>query len=357
MIKREQEQVIKIIARELNLISIQLFQQINLEEFYNKAWTRENKKVTSPNLLALTNHLNRVSNFVAYHILSDKNNSARYIEFFIHLANHLCHRRDEFAPDLLTASEIISALDLNYVTRLDSCYKRIPESSVQIHNELQKLFNRAENGKSINKSHAIFPDAIPVLSQLQKHILFIYDGNNSFQDMYFTLGKIFFDIGNRQKCLPRVSSFETDLLNHLSVMEFDEAKLEQMSSMIQPKKLAISSLSFSVIETELKTSLEAGLIPLLFISQAVYEGVQSIKPLAEALLKTIKEETKDEVDNVKLNVALSKARELMNLYVNAIEKQTKNSYPNLRTGCMTCLANITSTTKSEKDMSKKLTPS
>ena len=81
----------KIIAKQLTLISFNLFAKIEIKEFLNSAWTKKNKLTEASNIFKCIDRFNLLTFWVIEEILAydDKILRARCIEKFINVALYL----------------------------------------------------------------------------------------------------------------------------------------------------------------------------------------------------------------------------------------------------------------------------
>src|SRR5690349_18861829 len=67
----------KELAQQLTLLEWKMFQSINRDEFYNKAWSGDNREVSSPNILKMVKRSNEISYWVATLIVLQKDIKVR----------------------------------------------------------------------------------------------------------------------------------------------------------------------------------------------------------------------------------------------------------------------------------------
>lgn len=81
----------KIIAKQLTLISYNLYSKIELKEFLNSCWTKKNKLLDAPNIFKLIDRFNRLTFWVVEEVLSyeNKTNRSKCIEKFIKVSECL----------------------------------------------------------------------------------------------------------------------------------------------------------------------------------------------------------------------------------------------------------------------------
>ena len=81
----------KIIAKQLTLISYNLYSNIETKEFLNACWTKKNKLIDAPNIFKLIDRFNLLTYWVVEEVLSynDKNGRAECIEKLIKVSECL----------------------------------------------------------------------------------------------------------------------------------------------------------------------------------------------------------------------------------------------------------------------------
>lgn len=191
--KERQNCVIKF-AQDLNSLSIMFFQDVHLDEFHNKAWERENKNATSPNIVEHLNLYNRVVNLITDSILRMPAEEIPYaIAFCVEVAQMLCEGNDPIGPDLNAAMKILGALDIGPISRMASVLERVPQHQQQLLGELLELTNPAHNYSWQRKLIAQMPHTLPFCGILTKDIINILENTNLLAKIKL-LGKNFSEI-------------------------------------------------------------------------------------------------------------------------------------------------------------------
>jgi len=99
----------------MTLLESQLQSNIVREEFWKNGWSKETAKETSPNILNMIEHYNRVTAWIETLVLVQENIDSRtaVTEYLIEIADH-CRKLQNFQ----TCSAIINALEVWTIHRL-----------------------------------------------------------------------------------------------------------------------------------------------------------------------------------------------------------------------------------------------
>lgn len=114
----------KMVARQLTLREMDLFQSIELKELLHQGWARtKTSQETSPNLSTFISWFNKTTSWVATEVCMSNSTRLRVsvIKFFITVARH-CASWNNYN----TVFEIISGLNLPSVYRLKKTWSHIP---------------------------------------------------------------------------------------------------------------------------------------------------------------------------------------------------------------------------------------
>lgn len=67
------------VARQLALAEKSIFDRISLQEYANKGWTRDDKDLISPNIVAMIERFNMISSWTSSEVLREKSLKERAV--------------------------------------------------------------------------------------------------------------------------------------------------------------------------------------------------------------------------------------------------------------------------------------
>lgn len=175
------------VARQLTLLTYDIYSKIRPEEFFNQNWSKEKTKHLSPNLNNLVKLFNDVTSWVASSVVLERQvrNRAKLLARFITIAQHL---RDLNNFHMLMA--FISAFSTSAIGRLKFTEARLPKRSRQ---QLADL----EESMSMQSAFSVYrrmladskPPCIPYIGVYLTDLTFMGDGNPDIIDGRINYGK------------------------------------------------------------------------------------------------------------------------------------------------------------------------
>ena len=245
----------QMIAEQLTLLEFSIFRHIDPEEFSDKGWTRGEKR--APNLIALVQRSDRLSNWVASNVLVQTSVHAqvRVLGRFITIAQWL-----ELLGNYNSLMGVLGGLQMHAMSRLRSVWAPKPKyRAVLAH--LEQLMsannNYATYRRALAKRAHDGEPTLPYLGVILRDLTFIEDGNGDFVD---AAGKEI----NAAKlemlgaALRRIHDFQTradyaggkikgkitPLLQHLAALPaMKTEEIEARSEAIKPRRTADGSSS------------------------------------------------------------------------------------------------------------------
>ena len=131
----------KELAEQLSITNEKYFRQIQISEFIDGNWLKEDKLEKSPNLCEIANFFNRLSNQIVAECLSEKRRDrVKSIIFFINLAREL-QKLNNY--DLVMS--VVGGLNNHLVQRLRKTWKSVDSSYMLIFNELNEITSVKSN--------------------------------------------------------------------------------------------------------------------------------------------------------------------------------------------------------------------
>jgi hypothetical protein len=168
-----------IIAHDLRMLTFSFYQKVLIGEFWNNAWTKENKNELSPHIVELTDYFNKLSDYFVAKILSQPTgNIKNAIQLFIEIAQAICPLADEQYPDIHHLMVIgFGVLSNPNITRLTSFLKDLPSKDRRYLEEISKIVSPEKNYKVMRELYREFRTTLPFLGLLCRDMTFATDGN------------------------------------------------------------------------------------------------------------------------------------------------------------------------------------
>jgi hypothetical protein len=168
------------VARQLTLIDFDLFSKIQPYECYGLAWMKKDRDKRAPGIVAMAEHFNYISGWVATTIVTTEDfvKRTRVIDKFLMMAK-FCLR----FGNLNTALAIFSGLEAGPVFRLEKTFSALSLKSKRTLAELKEVLCTEKSYKSMREflSHTN-PPCIPYLGMFLTDLTFIEEGNVDYID-------------------------------------------------------------------------------------------------------------------------------------------------------------------------------
>eukprot|EP00027_Filamoeba_sp_ATCC50430_P001073 CAMPEP_0168556048 /NCGR_PEP_ID=MMETSP0413-20121227/8670_1 /TAXON_ID=136452 /ORGANISM="Filamoeba nolandi, Strain NC-AS-23-1" /LENGTH=681 /DNA_ID=CAMNT_0008586959 /DNA_START=162 /DNA_END=2207 /DNA_ORIENTATION=+ len=174
----------KELSHHLTLTVFDKFKDIKPLELYNQSWSKgENKKINSPNVVALIEHFNRISNWVASVIVftRDIRKRIQLVKYFLQVAEECLVASSDFESVFM----ITLGLEQFCVSRLQKTWGQVLEDSdsARIWSKLQDVISFSQNYKTYRAIYKSNMDLgkhfIPYIGLYLKDLTFIEDGNET----------------------------------------------------------------------------------------------------------------------------------------------------------------------------------
>eukprot|EP01094_Clydonella_sp_ATCC50884_P016857 TRINITY_DN2846_c0_g1_i1.p1 TRINITY_DN2846_c0_g1~~TRINITY_DN2846_c0_g1_i1.p1 ORF type:complete len:1130 (-),score=536.32 TRINITY_DN2846_c0_g1_i1:96-3485(-) len=163
------------LARQLTLIEYDLYKNIKPWECLNQSWAKKDKETRAPNILAMIQRFNQVSNWVATEVVKVEQvkQRAKVLQHVIEIAEH-CKSLNNFNAMM----EIISGLQNSAVFRLKQTWGTLPSKYNKSYSDMHQIMSREQNYKNARAFlHNVDPPCIPYLGVYLTDLTFIEDGN------------------------------------------------------------------------------------------------------------------------------------------------------------------------------------
>jgi len=163
------------VARQLTLASFAIYSRIKAHEFFKSSWAKDQYKHLSPNVLAMIDHYNEVSRWLAACIVSQPRVRARakLLQRIVAVADCL---RGLNNFHLLSA--VISAINNSAVQRLKYTFARLSKRTQALLAELEEVMSMESSFGNYRAALAsASPPCIPFIGVYLTDLTFINDGN------------------------------------------------------------------------------------------------------------------------------------------------------------------------------------
>lgn len=166
------------IARQLTIIEMELFKQIEPKECFGLGWSKPNKLDLAPHIVAISERFNKVNDWIQMTILKEKDLKTRQllIQKFIQIAKY-CFEMKNY----VTLNQITSALNSASVHRLRKTWEPLKPEDIKVYENGSLLFQKPPYNelRQEMKSHADQP-TVPFIGIYLTELTFIEDGNSNF---------------------------------------------------------------------------------------------------------------------------------------------------------------------------------
>jgi len=226
------------LARQLTIWSYMRYYSIKRTELLNCAWEKPRLKHRAPNVIALSSHFNKISQWTAYEILSCKRVSDRIakIEYFIEVARILFEMRNFF-----DTVGILGGFDSNAIFRLKVHLSLISSSSKDSLSKLKTECSTEKNFLNLrNHYDSALKNRIPALPYIGVLLsdLFKYDEATQL----FVNGLI--NVRKVKKVYQMISKIEEFMQSKYMFLSVDQVqeKLDQLKNIDEDESIERSIL-------------------------------------------------------------------------------------------------------------------
>ena len=223
------------IARQLCLISHEMYSNIEIKELIGLGWMKPDKFTRSPNILKMINHANKISNWVCLSILaqSTTKKKIKMYEKFVDLSLECLDLKN-----YNSLMEIISGLQSNSLLKFAKSWPNFTSQTNPYVDKVEKLSimlisrNKAELREKLKYSN---PPCVPFLGMYLQDLLFLEDGNKDEMD-----GLINFRKCSLIACtIKSFQKFQKEFYPFLSVLQLKKfLELNDENSIKKDKELA-----------------------------------------------------------------------------------------------------------------------
>lgn len=224
------------LARQFTVWSSTRYYAIRRCELLDCAWEKPRLRYRAPNVIALTQHYNRLSQWVAWEILTEKplRKRLKKMEQLIELARLLFELRNYY-----DGMAILSGFDSNSMFRLNQHFERLPAPSRETLTSLRDLCVPTANFKELRTKyeealHASKP-ILPYIGVLLSDLFKYYDATQTFVNGLINVRKC----KGVYKMIARIEEFCRDKYYFLPIDQV-QAKIDALDDMDEDTLLAKS---------------------------------------------------------------------------------------------------------------------
>eukprot|EP01119_Soliformovum_irregulare_P002315 TRINITY_DN1259_c0_g1_i1.p1 TRINITY_DN1259_c0_g1~~TRINITY_DN1259_c0_g1_i1.p1 ORF type:complete len:637 (+),score=163.45 TRINITY_DN1259_c0_g1_i1:82-1992(+) len=200
-----------VIAHQLTLLCFQRFKNIKPLELHSQSWSKENKNLTSPNVVAMVNHFNVISNLFQYEIVSQQNFKKR-IEVLKHIIS--IGWAAYGYRDYETTFTVVMSLGSGAVSRLAETWKGLTTTSRQQWDAMEEFCHYKENYKTYRSHLRKNVNMVPYMGLFLKDLTII-DENDTITAIgavnFFKMRKVAHVIGTIQRAQQSIFNFQKDI--------------------------------------------------------------------------------------------------------------------------------------------------
>merc|ERR1712113_728481 len=171
------------LADQITLMDYKIFSNIAERECIGQCWKK--RKEESPNVLAMIQQFNNLTVFVQLQILSEKSlkDRSKAIKRVIKMGE-----RFKELKNYNSLCAILGALNSSPIHRLKLAWQRVPEKTLNQFESFKQIFINTRNFRNFRTLfRQVSPPAIPYFGLFLQDLVFIDDGNDSFNDLVLHL--------------------------------------------------------------------------------------------------------------------------------------------------------------------------
>lgn len=282
----EQREILCLVAHEFSAVMSLKMRTIRINEFYNKAWSRDDNQYKAPNIYAQTHATNTLIEFIQELILNatSPEEVTNRLRFFILLAAQLCSVKNQLGPDMASVIIIVGALNTNTVSRLKANFQSLEPEVQAIWTKLNDLTSNRANYKWLRAIESAYSCPIPHLGIILADITFSYDGNtmengNTFMNVALILGPKLKKILQLQRQLLQTPSYLQTNIRFIARKnrELSEDDMYDKSYQFSSPRVDISELSFDELLKEVNTSIAKNILPRYVLNGVEYSQQNALK--------------------------------------------------------------------------------
>eukprot|EP01119_Soliformovum_irregulare_P008829 TRINITY_DN2193_c0_g2_i7.p1 TRINITY_DN2193_c0_g2~~TRINITY_DN2193_c0_g2_i7.p1 ORF type:complete len:650 (-),score=183.05 TRINITY_DN2193_c0_g2_i7:59-2008(-) len=221
------------IAHQLTLLCFQRFKNIKPVELHSQSWSKQNKQVISPNVVAMVNHFNLISNLFQYEIVSQRTLKKRVaaLQHVINIGWAAYGYRD-----YETTFTVVLSLASFPISRLAETWKGLPTTSRQQWDLMEQFCHYKDNYKRYRSHLRKSVNMVPYMGLFLKDLTNI-DENDTITSVgavnFFKMRKVAQVISTIQRTQQSIFNFQQNLkitsFISFEVPSCDENDLWEMS--------------------------------------------------------------------------------------------------------------------------------
>ncbi|XP_050520662.1 ras-specific guanine nucleotide-releasing factor 2-like isoform X3 [Daktulosphaira vitifoliae] len=239
------------IAEQMTYIDHQIFIRIQSQEFFGRAWMKDDKNIKAPHIILMTKRFNEISQLVASEIMRKNNIAARVvtIEKWAAVADI-----SKCLHNFNGVLQICSAFTNSSVFRLKKTWEKVSKATKQSVQKLQIIVSSDGRFRNLREAlHRCDPPCIPYLGMYLSDLSFLEEGTPSLaEDGLLNFSKLRMiahvvqEIRRFQQT-PYKIDFQSRVANYLLdtsfLMNEDELYTRSLEIEPRPSRLSITTLS------------------------------------------------------------------------------------------------------------------
>jgi len=223
------------IARQITLVEYNLYKKIKPWECLGQAWNTEEKEQRAPNILAMIDRFNRVSNWVSTEVLKQSvlKKRIKMICKFIEIAEACLA-----INNLNGLLEIIAGLSQGHIDRLKQTWAGVGRKYVLSLELMKELVSTTANYKNLRGYlKKVEPPCVPYIGVYLQDLVFVEEGNSDYTlkhnlinfEKRQLLANVIREVTKYQK-VPYTFQVVPFLVNYLiNLVSYDESTLYKIS--------------------------------------------------------------------------------------------------------------------------------
>ncbi|CEG56915.1 RasGEF domain-containing protein [Legionella fallonii] len=176
--KKKRVHEVSLIASELRMLTIYLYQRVSIAEFADSNWLKTNKQTLSPHISLFTEALNKLSTYFTEKILTQpEDNIQNALQFLSEIAEAICPLDGENYPDLNSSMLLSSVFNKTPISRLKPIFEALDPIGQKVIKELDTVTSQEKHALFMREVYHNRKTALPFCGEFLTNMTFAHDGN------------------------------------------------------------------------------------------------------------------------------------------------------------------------------------